>query len=537
MAVPFDRNTALTTLAGFALAAVVAGRLDAASWTDLALPLWVLLATLPAVGLPARTGAQLAFTVPVLLAIAIMVPAAPLRHLGYGAVIGAAFLIGIAATTASGRIPLRYSIRLVVIAASARLFPFDGRAAAGLLVVLVGTLLVVRWSSEPAETPASETARDRAPRSAAVPLVFLCLALVLVAPIAPLRAALFVPAFAAAMLFLLEGSIVAVAVAVLLAIFVGKWAIAAVAIVGIARFAGSWIRVREGSSAVAFPTWGSLRAASGALVFWPGAPLAFGRASVPERVAVAGLLALSILARPAPAMLLALSAVILLGRRAGDAGTRLSIVTGGFAFALLALLPTSGAIGPAFPTLLDWPLALVLVVSASVALFLPPRIGAVLAAAIPIVILAAVDLGPRHVQPVGQSAGAGARLVLAPPFATERIQLAISAVNASGLRDGVVVGALYVMDREGNAWKREIRIGEIADWAAFREGDFFRTLNRRPSQPGGVVVGAGRESFLRGEGMIPIRIPAAIRRIELAVAEDLPREVRLHLDRIEVPSR
>lgn len=533
MAASFDRNAALTSLAGVALAAVVAGRLESASWADLALPLWVLLATLPAAGLPPRSGSRLAFAVPLLLAIAVMVPAAPLRHLGYGAVIGVSFAIGVARMTTAGRIPLRYATLLIVLAGSARLFPFDWRTAANLGIVLAGTLLALRWTS--AEAPQfREEGRPESP-SAAVPLVLLCLALVLVAPIAPLRGALFVPALAAAALFLLEGSLVAAVVAGLLAIFVGKWAIAAVAILIAARFVGARVGARDGAPAVVVPGLGSLRAGSGALLFWPGAPLALVHAAMPERLAFAGLLLLSVLARPAPAMLLALSAAIFLCRNPGAGATRLSAVTGAFTFALLALIPKAGAIGAAFPTLLGWPMALALAVAGSIALLLPSRFGTVLAAAIPVILLAAVGQTPRHVQPLGQSAGAGERLVIIPRFAADRIELSVSGANVSGLRDGVRVGTLYVIDRDGDGWKREIRIGEIADWAAFREGDFFGTLNPRPLRPGGTIVGAGRQAFLRGEGMIPIRVPSAIRRIELAVSEDLPGDVRVYIDRMEAP--
>lgn len=106
--------------------------------------------------------------------------------------------------------------------------------------------------------------------------------------------------------------------------------------------------------------------------------------------------------------------------------------------------------------------------------------------------------------------------------------LIASAANASRLRAGRVVGWV-----EAGGVRREIRIGDIADFGFMRREHFFASRNSPPRHPIDDIQGYGATAWLHTAGRISIVAPKRIDALRVVAAPDLPPETRLQIEAVE----
>ncbi len=538
----------LVATVGVLLAVAVTRLAGFTSAVDVALPFWAALAGLAGAVASSDAAAQrIALAVPLVLAAAIAIPSGPARHFVYGLLLAGALTIAFVDVARDGEIARGRAIALALLVVATRAFPFDAGAIVPLAVLAVGAIALTAAVCHP----------ERSEGSVALLPLFLVSALALVTPLAPWDAALVPVAIAMGLGFqgaerrspffvLRSPRLLGFVIATLLvALIVGRWMLVAVAIVIVSRVVASMRRTGDGPAqpvptpAFAFPLTASRAgAAIAAAGFAPGAFLA--AADGWQRVAAALLFALSLVARPQPALILGLFALLVLAaaeRRRDDGrdGRAPWAVTGALLFCAVALSAWSGAAAAAFPLFVARELWVPFAVVCAIALLLPqPRIAALLGAAAFVGFIVLMPEEPLHVEPVGVAVAPGASFVLEPPLESRAIDVVISGANIAGLGEGSVLGNLDVIDAAGEAFARPIRAGDAADWGAFRSGDLFRTLNPLPRRPGWTIRGAGREAALHGEGRLRIRLDRPIGRMIVTAAIELPADARLQIERMEV---
>ena len=558
-------SSLLLAVTGAALALAVSRLLGFTGAVDAALPFWVLLASLAgAVAISEAAAQRIALAIPLMLGAAIAIPDERARHLAYGLVLAASFAAAVVDVAREGTLSRGRAIALAMLVLATRAFPFDGGAVGWLAVVAIGTAALVLAACHPEpyvalrapqgrlregsgwgrrETRGRESADPSFPRSATtndggsadddsascavhpprslatlgMTSFLLVVAIGLVTPLAPWDATL-IPLVVAMAFFASRGfgrpqaapTVAMTIVSLLLALVVGKWMAAAVAIV----LASAAARTYPGT-------------ANAVRRYGPYLPL----------VAAALVAALALFARPHPAVILVLIALLVLAREPGarSASLRASAVAGALLFGTIALSPWSGAAAAAFPLFAERGLWIPFAAVAAAAALLPfPRTGAIVGAAAFAAFALFLPKAPVHVEPVRTAIAPGESFVLAPPGPTRAVEIVISGANVSGLDAGTLLGRLDVVDAAGEAYARPIRVGDLADWGAFRSGDLFRTRNPLPLRPGWTIEGEGREAMLRGDGKLRVRLERPVGRIVVAADAALPPDARLQIERMEV---
>ncbi|MGH9456769.1 MAG: hypothetical protein ACRD2J_03915 [Thermoanaerobaculia bacterium] len=539
---------AAAALLGFAV--VLAGGFDHP--VDRALPLWAAIVAVLAVSCmwagrpgpqpnPGRTRVEgsgagrpghggIALGVPLLLAAAIAVPDERARHFAYGIVLALAFCAAVADGLRRDGVPVARATLVLVLLVAIRAVPFDAGAIVPLALLAAGAAALARALAVPA---LFEIAPD-----AAVSLGRLLVAgaIVWITPAAPLDAAL-VPLVVAILLVARSGNYAAMAVSLLLAIVVGRWMVVAGALAIAPAFAAAWLgRRREGNATFAIPL-GYGHAAVAGLAFAPGALRGLVTVPAADGIAAVLILALSFAVRPMPSLLLALLALLLpLDPRERSGG--FAAVPAAFAVALVSASAWSGATAPAFPLLAEPWVWIALALAGAIGAAIPGvPVRAVIAAAAAVAVVALVPPAPRETVPLRRSLAPGESFVIAAPPGARAVDLVLSGANVSNTTRNTVVATVSVLDATGRGARREVRLRELADWAAFREGDLFRTLNPLPRRPEWSIEGTGREAMLRGEGRIELRAEAPIARVEVRAADGLAPNARVQVERIEVPAR
>jgi hypothetical protein len=113
----------------------------------------------------------------------------------------------------------------------------------------------------------------------------------------------------------------------------------------------------------------------------------------------------------------------------------------------------------------------------------------------------------------------------------------LSGANIAGLRGGTVVGSVDVVHSDGSGTRREISVGDFADWAAFSRGQIFGTHNPLPRSPEGEISGEGRNALRRGTGAVRFHDTRGAVAVRVLPAAGLPSGATLLLERVEVRER
>ncbi|HXI14678.1 MAG TPA: hypothetical protein VNM92_18825 [Thermoanaerobaculia bacterium] len=201
------------------------------------------------------------------------------------------------------------------------------------------------------------------------------------------------------------------------------------------------------------------------------------------------------------------------------------------ALSMVALFPWSGALAATFP--LPVPLSALILLAAL--LFLA-HAGTAMAAILGMLLLLASywALAPAHpAYPVGVTLKPGETFNLPPEAEARTISLIVSGSNIAQLGRHSPLARIEVLDRRGNAYRRDLAIGDASDWAAYRRDVFFLTRNPVPADSSNRVEGYGRSAFLRGAGRLAIRLPQEIAMIRVTASRTLPANATIQLDAIE----
>ena len=104
--------------------------------------------------------------------------------------------------------------------------------------------------------------------------------------------------------------------------------------------------------------------------------------------------------------------------------------------------------------------------------------------------------------------------------------LIVSGANVSRLRKGTVVGRI-------EPGSHVLRIGDVADWGAFRREQSWRARNPLPKTAAGILRGYGQNAWFDGAARIALK-PGVYR---ITADSKLAAEARLQLDAIELERR
>lgn len=185
--------------------------------------------------------------------------------------------------------------------------------------------------------------------------------------------------------------------------------------------------------------------------------------------------------------------------RENDALALPSLVVAGL---ILMFFPWSGAIVARPPSL--FPLTTLLVVAALS--LLPPVFRRYSGLVGLMLFLSAALVVARpgvEVREIGRALAAGESTVIELPRDREPVEIRIAGANVADEGAGTLLGTVELLDSGGNGFSRPVRIGEVADWGAFRPEMVLGTWNPRPELPV-KVEGYGIRSWVRGTGRIPI---------------------------------
>jgi len=100
--------------------------------------------------------------------------------------------------------------------------------------------------------------------------------------------------------------------------------------------------------------------------------------------------------------------------------------------------------------------------------------------------------------------------------------IAISAANGVRLKRDTIAGAL-----DG----RPLTMRDLADWGYMRREQWWRSRNRLPRVPAGIIRGYGYDAWADGAGRIPL--PPHATRIHVVADPRLPAEARLQVEAFE----
>lgn len=416
-----------------------------------------------------------------LLVVAIAFANDAARLIAYGAIISIVFAAAVLSALREGTFDRRDAISLAIAAmAILRLIPLEGRRALVELVVFGGIAALLLASSF----------RERVPLAAFGGILIVAL----LTPADPPRAALLPLLLTACCWFLRGGGVLALAAALPLAILGGRWALP-IALAAIA------MRLLEERGAPRSIRW----------------------------LFAAGLVALGAFVRPSIAILYLASGVVLSVNRNDSRLPGAALL--GYACAATLLIGWSGALIPGFPVPIT-PLQLALAGGLLLLMLIPDgRLVAIPAAVLFVVAISSFEprLPERH--PVEVSLAAGEPLEI-PIRHVRGVDLVISGANISELPRGSALGTIEVLTEHGGGFRRDVRVGDVADWGAFREGHRFRTRNPLP-QSIAAIHGSGVNAYPSGAGVLHLSTPEKIALIRVTADRSLPPNARLQVESFE----
>ncbi|HEY2090712.1 MAG TPA: hypothetical protein VGJ81_02400 [Thermoanaerobaculia bacterium] len=159
------------------------------------------------------------------------------------------------------------------------------------------------------------------------------------------------------------------------------------------------------------------------------------------------------------------------------------------------------------------------VVPAFVMLVLFPWSG-VSARAIPYFFRATRATPAQRLAPLNFALKAGEAIEIDVP--SDATSIAVSAANGFRLKRDTFVGTL-----DG----RPLTMRDLADWGFMRREQWWRSSNRLPRVPAGIIRGYGYDAWVDGAGRVAV--PAHARRIRVVADPHLPPNARLQVEAFE----
>ncbi|MGA7617277.1 MAG: hypothetical protein WBX15_19100, partial [Thermoanaerobaculia bacterium] len=273
-----------------------------------------------------------------------------------------------------------------------------------------------------------------------------------------------------------------------------------------------------------------------AVLFDPGIGSDLAASPWSARLVVLLLAGGAVVLRPAIGLFYALTAIAIATVTADRRLSRVPLVLAVFVSAMLALIAWSGAIDAGFPLPLPiWSLALVAAI-AVVPAFDPRALVTGAVAATAFFALLATRSDVRRVE-VGMEATPAKEASFVLPRNDGTVDLLLSGTNLAGGELGTPVAFIDAVDGRGRGFRRTVRIGDVADWGAFRPSMWFRTENSIPFRPAGEITGSGPRSWIRGTGRVRIKVPEPLRAVSVRIGSDVPSGAAIVIESVEVPSR
>ncbi|HUO85234.1 MAG TPA: hypothetical protein VM534_08985 [Thermoanaerobaculia bacterium] len=505
---------------------------------DLAVP-WIagIVVLLGALVTDRRIGDRITLAVPLLIGAAVAAPGEPLRLAAYGvifAVATASAAIGMFAREAT-LAPWRAVAFVLLTFLPIGLTGVE--PALGPLVFLLGGVALITWIFAQAE--------GFGPFHLA-----LALAIALVTPLTPWRGALFPLVLGLSLLVMVRvnlrgggrwvarpADLALLAIALGAGVAAGRWG-ALIALTAI--FSTLFERRQESPAAplAAFPLAmpGGFPPLIRPLLFTPRTLLDVVSGGAREIVPFAILAGGALLARPfvATAFVLSAASLVSLKIRRKDFAVTRSFPTLLIVFLIIVLFPWSGVVSSLFPLPLpQWQLAAMVAAAAAPLMFAGRFVAGAVGSLLFVVLLVLMPPtgGTRQNSEVAVLAP-GERAVFPLARPARRIRIVTAGANVSERRPGETLGWIEMI-AGGEGWRRPIRIGETADWGAFRGEQSFFTRNVVPEIPAGSISGSGRTAEIRGSGMILVDAPAPVDWIAVRADPGLESDDRLIVEWVE----
>jgi hypothetical protein len=131
-------------------------------------------------------------------------------------------------------------------------------------------------------------------------------------------------------------------------------------------------------------------------------------------------------------------------------------------------------------------------------------------------------------QPVWVALARGQSVSMDAPPHTRAAVITASGANAARLPGGRLVGWVAV-----GGMRREIRIGDVADFGFMRREHFFASRNPPPRQPIDDIHGYGAAAWLHTAGRIRIAWRREQTSLRVSAAPDLPPGTMLQIEAVE----
>ncbi|MBW3670594.1 MAG: hypothetical protein KY432_02850 [Acidobacteria bacterium] len=318
-------------------------------------------------------------------------------------------------------------------------------------------------------------------------------------------------------------------IAVGVAALAASWLAVAAALMFMAAWAAEGLRARTAPAFVPSlsATVGNLPATIASLPFFPSI-----LSSSRSLAAVLAGVVLAVVVRPslaAPVMVVGIVAACALRER-WDTSNHAMTVPSLTLIAMIALFfPWSGAIVARPPA----PISLFATLAIAAVALLPAAIrswsGVVAAGVFAAVVISSAGV-PDQRREIGRALSAGESVSISLE-GSELAELRVSGANLAESAWGHPVATVGVIDAGGRGYLGEVRIGDVADWAAFRPDLVLATLNPRPDEVSG-VEGYGAEARVRGTGRIRFPGVSQPRWIIVTASAELEKDERVLVEEI-----
>lgn len=455
---------------------------------------------------------------PLLLVVAVAVPAGANRSAALGVLVAAAIAMAVSALHESGGLTLRGGAALLVAALALMRLPGvpEGRTLAATLIIAGCVVLFASLAAGRRVTP--------------LDLILPFVAGVAV-PLSPERLVA-IPILFAALVWTIRSSRVRLPAAalLLLCLFAGRWSWP-LAAAGIAVALAGTRRIGDRHAFIAVP----LAKTASAYVL-KALPFLIASASAIRTApyAAAGALALLLLAaglRPSLSVFYGLAAAVMLASRDEVRSSRYAAPAAVVAGLMLAMFPWSGALAGAFP-LPATVVSLSFVVAATAGTMLRHRFWA--AVLIPLSVLVAVVVWLPSRSGTWESVMAvlrpGESVNIEPAARGNVAEVIASGGNLLDVPAGEIIADLHVIAEGGAVYRRTVSVGEIGDWGALRQEHWFIARHGLPNRPAGPLEGSGASSYLSGAGIIGVTIPERISIVRVTMRPSAPADASLHVD-------
>jgi hypothetical protein len=142
-----------------------------------------------------------------------------------------------------------------------------------------------------------------------------------------------------------------------------------------------------------------------------------------------------------------------------------------------------------------------------------------------------------EVRPVTVALAPSEAFPIAVPPHVRHVVVTTSGAQMARLRPGRIAGVIEAADARGRITKRDITIGDIADFGFTRREQFFGSRNPLPRFSSGEIRDYGSNAWLWGAGRTAVASTSDMASLRVIAAPNLPGNAHLQIDSVEFPSR